>query len=306
MRELGGREPARDVAPVLDLDHAVEPGDQNDQRGYDECDQRADDGHSSLGEHDQDGQRPEPDRDRRRIPRTRMGDDIDRLGQIDRPFRWCAGEVGQLPEDDVDADAGQETEHHGMRHEAGVAAETKHAGHDHECARHDRQQHECLAALVGRQMFDAGSSRQRGGAGGRDHHQPRARRAASGDRTDEAGVQAVHGVDAGEDARGHAVGDAADRARQPGQGIGLDVLALGGDGAQPRHHGLGRRGVSSHATSTSANTNANPTTAVVPASGPPSARPSGTRSVVSSVSTAPPAIASTIATVLSPAPSSSP
>ena len=51
----------RDLARVLDLDHGVETGDQDDEPSGRRCDQRADDPDPRAGEEDQDRQRPEAD-----------------------------------------------------------------------------------------------------------------------------------------------------------------------------------------------------------------------------------------------------
>jgi hypothetical protein len=73
--------------------------------------------------------------------------------------------------------------------------------------------------------FERGPGGEGGGTGRRDDHEPAARCQSTGDRTGEAGVQPVHRADAGQHAGRHAVRDAADRSREAGDHVGLQVGA---------------------------------------------------------------------------------
>ena len=158
------------------------------------------------------------------------------LGQGDVTGDVGAHQVGQLSQDDVDGDAGQEPDHHRVRHEPGEAPHSKHGGHDHERARDQGQEEQRLRPPVGRNSGDGGARSERGGARRGDDHQLAARGEPTADGAEDAGVEPVHGVDAGQDACGHPVRDAADGSRNARDHVLLEGGALRSEVSQPARH----------------------------------------------------------------------
>ena len=107
----------------------------------------------SAEQHD-DHERAETREHRGDVDRRRVGDHVPCLLHRDRPLRVGSGEVGNLAGDDVDRDAGEESDHHGVAHEAGEPAQAKQAGGDHHRARHQREEEQSRWSFVGTQVFD--------------------------------------------------------------------------------------------------------------------------------------------------------
>ena len=97
----------------------------------------------------------------------------------------------------------------------------------------DHQQRDCLGPLGCGHALQRRARRQGGGRRRRDHHQPGIRAESASDRPGEARVQALYGIDAGQDRGRHPVRHAADRARQPGQKVGAQVPPFRPDRVQP-------------------------------------------------------------------------
>ena len=140
-----------------------------------------------------------------------------------------AGQVRDLSAHDVDRDAGQEADHRRVRDEPRVPAQSRDAGGGQRDADHDHQQRDTAGRSSGAAL-QRRAGRQRGGGRGRDHDQAGIGTQA-GDRSCEARVQALHRVKAGQDRGRHAVGHAADRARQAGRYLPAQVRPLRPDGA---------------------------------------------------------------------------
>ena len=130
------------------------------------------------------------------------------------PCRVVAGEVGQLPEDDVDADSADESDHDGVRHEPQRRPEPEEPGDQHDDAAKHRERKQGTRGITGGvNSRDVGHDYGHGSRG-LDSHERRAGEAAAGDRAEHVSVQARQRVDTSEQTSGEAVGDAHDAERQ--------------------------------------------------------------------------------------------
>jgi hypothetical protein len=213
IRQVRQRDTARDRAGVGDPGDLVETGDHHDDRGHDQCHHGADGRKAGACQHYQEDDRRQPDEQSRRLHCGRIEEHGECLGQRERAGRGGAGEVGDLPGHDVDRDAGQEAEHHRVRHEPGVPTEPGEPGAEGHQPGERCQQKQRLGPVLRRDVGDHRTGRQRGGAGGADDHQPRAGAEATDHRPQSTRVQAVHRVHPGQHGRGHPVRHTAHRTR---------------------------------------------------------------------------------------------
>ena len=239
-RDRRQREPGGDRAVAGDGGEAgVER--RRDRRGHDECQEGADLREASGAQEDDDRDRGEPRQQGRDVDPAWVQDHGGRLLDRERSRRLGAGagQVGDLAEHDVHGHPREESDHDRVRHETGVAPESGDACDDHRRPGEQREEEERAGAIAGREGRDRFAGRERGRAGGRDHHQLRAGGPSADDRPREARVQPVDRVHAGEDACRHAVGDAGDRTRDAGHRIRSERLP-GGEPAVSGRGGHGR------------------------------------------------------------------
>jgi hypothetical protein len=148
---------------------------------------------------------------------------VDGLSQRDVSDGFDAEHVGNLAQDDIDANSGQEAEHHRMGHESEVSPDMGERRHYHDQASEQSKKDQGVTSLLLRDTLQRRPRRQSRRARRRNHHQSGAGRHATGDRSSEAGVKTVDRIDACQHAGCHAVRDAADGTRQASEDVGLKV-----------------------------------------------------------------------------------
>ena len=148
-----------------------------------------------------------------------MDEGVDGADDTVCPLRFVAGEVGQLPEDDIDPDSADEPHHHRVRHEPQDRTEPQKPGRQHHNAGQHRQGEQCprrvITGVNRRDISDDDSH----GPGGLDSHEGRAGDKRATDRAEQVCVKARKRADPGEQASGEAVGNALHAEHQPGDGV---------------------------------------------------------------------------------------
>ena len=148
-----------------------------------------------------------------------MDESVDGADDTVCPFRFVAGEVGQLPEDDIDPDSADEPHHHGVRHETQDRTEPQKPGRQHHNAGKHGQGEQCPRRVISgvncRDISDDDSH----GPGSLDGHEGRAGEKRATDRAEQVCVKARKRVDPGEQASGEAVGNALHAEYQAGDRV---------------------------------------------------------------------------------------
>ena len=217
----------------------VVPGHDQHGCGNDEREERPEPTQRRARRDQQQRQRTNSGQGRRPLDRTQLRHDVERLRDRGVTLRRDAEQLRQLAEDDVGRHAGEEPGHHRVRHKARIAPQPQQAGRDHHGAREDREQEERLRTLRGIDLVDRRPRCERGGARRRDDHALGARAQTARDRANEARVEAVDRIDAGEHAGGHPVRHAADGAGDPRDRVrfrGAPVRRAGAEPAQRGHY----------------------------------------------------------------------
>ena len=152
-------------------------------------------------------------------------DEVHRLGHLVRVLAAVAGEVAELAQDDEDADAGDEADHHAVGDELGDPAELEQAecqlnGPDHQ-GEHDEE----ARALIGAHLAHGVGHGQGDGARRGDRHEDRAGEQGADRRPDDQRVEPVHWLDGGEDRGRHRVRDLHETRGQAGDEVVLGVPA---------------------------------------------------------------------------------
>ena len=187
--------------------------------GHDQGDQRGVRGQPGPSQKRQDHQGGHPGQQGAAVDPLGMPEKIPGLGEGERPRRAGARQVGQLAEGDVGRHPGEKSDHHRVGHEPGEPSQLGHARRDHQRAGDQGQQEQRARSFVLGDVGQGGAGGESGGAGRGDDHQLAARSQSAADPAENAGVQPVDRVHARQDARGHAVGHAADRTGQSGDEI---------------------------------------------------------------------------------------
>ena len=148
-----------------------------------------------------------------------MDESVDGADDTVSSFRFVAGEVGQLAEDDIDPDGADEPHHHGVRHEPQDRTEPQKPGRQHHNAGKHRQGEQCPRRVIRgvnrRDISDDDSHRP----GRLYRHEGRAGEKRAADRAEQVRVQARKRADPGEQASGEAVGNALHAEHQAGDGV---------------------------------------------------------------------------------------
>jgi hypothetical protein len=137
-----------------------------------------------------------------------------------------ACQVAELAQDDEDADAGDEADHHAVGDELGDPAELEQAERQLDQPDHQREHDEHAGALVRARLAHGVAHGEGDGARGGDGHEDGAGEQGADGRTDHERVEPVDGLHGGEDRRGHGVGDLHQAGGQTGDEVVLDVPAL--------------------------------------------------------------------------------
>ena len=176
---------------------------------------------AQLGALEQQYQRDSQDSDRQglQVELAGMGQSVDSADDAVCPFRFVAGEVGQLAEDDVDADRADESHHHRVRHEPQHRAEPQEPGREHHDAGKQRQGEQGPRRVIsGVNRRDVGDDDGHG-TSGLHGHEGRAGEERAADRAEQVRVQARKRVDPGEQASGQAVRNALHAEHQASDGV---------------------------------------------------------------------------------------
>ena len=148
-----------------------------------------------------------------------MNESVDGADDTVSPLRFVAGEVGQLPEDDIDPDSADEPHHHGVRHEPQDRTEPQKPGDQHHSAGKHRQGKQCPRRVTGRVNRRDISDDDSHGPSGLDSHEGRAGEKRATDGAEQVCVKARKRADPGEQAGGEAVGNALHAEHQAGDGV---------------------------------------------------------------------------------------
>ena len=163
--------------------------------------------------------RQDPDREGLQVEFAGMDESVEGADDTVSPLRFVAGEVGQLPEDDIDPDSADESHHDGVRHEPQDRTEPQKPGRQHHNAGKHRQGEQGTRRVTpGVNRRDI-SDDDGHGSGGLDSQEGRAGEKRATDRAEQVSVQARERADPGAQAGGEAVGNALHAEHQAGDGV---------------------------------------------------------------------------------------
>ena len=189
-----------------------------DRRGHDGDHQAERPEGRPLEEHDQRDRR-DADQQGPTVEASRMEQGVERPDHAIGALGRVAGEVGQLPQHDVDADGVDEPDHDGVGDEAQDRAEPQEPGHQHDHPGQDRQGDQGPGRITGFAEGTHIGDQHRHRPGPLHRHERRARAECPGHRADHVAVEAGQRVDPGQQPGGEAVGNRLHAEHQTGDGV---------------------------------------------------------------------------------------
>ena len=196
---MRSREGPRNIPKTVNQHHRIEPRQLRNGGRHGQHDEQVELSEWGVIKQKQRGNTANPDNRCPWIHFGQMTDQLDRLFQFGAPLSLESGQIPELPENDQDRDASQESDHDRVRNEASQEAKTEYAQRNLEHAGDQGDHNERIDAIVAADRTDARHGHQGHGAGGVEHHPPRRCENRRNREADHQGVETVNRIDTSQD-----------------------------------------------------------------------------------------------------------